>query len=163
MILCAPPLKLKFPDQPDDFRTCRNQLLDYTESFRAWRMHKIPGFSWLLLSTPLPVATPLDWSQTGPCFYYGLSETTFSIFGSHHQLHCWIKFVTSGGDEYDDFAEGQRAKTGDKLPLSRAYRKAEVCRRIKSNVCFLESWAWTTSCVIVDTNYKLRFVSSFRW
>ena len=35
---------LKFPDHPDHFRTCRNQLLDYTESFRTWRMHKVPDF-----------------------------------------------------------------------------------------------------------------------
>ena len=35
---------LKFPDQPDNFRTCRNQLLDYTESIRTYRKHKDPDF-----------------------------------------------------------------------------------------------------------------------
>ena len=32
-------LELKFPDHLDHFRTCRIQLLDYTESFRTYRMH----------------------------------------------------------------------------------------------------------------------------
>ena len=52
---------VKFPDQPDNFRTCRDWLVEYTESSRTWRMLENPDFldPYLLFFLPSYLNAPL--------------------------------------------------------------------------------------------------------